>query len=312
MNSGPGRWPRGGPRDGDAPLPPLPDELRSGVAGLTWSQVAWTAAAGALLVALGMSLAGSAVAVAVALVWAALLAGVGLLAERARRRAKGRSGRPRAELVTEVLPPPAPTPQGQAAPTPGAAPAGARALSALQGLPGLHALAVLLAEEAMSRLRAPAAAVLVQHGRRLVAAGSAGDWALARRLQHEATRAETESDPAPLAGPDATDDEPPEFPLDEHLPRLLGLYPRAVPVERWRELRDAPGELLPLVALADRGAGVAVALRHRQRLAGLWVLARRPAGELYSDAELATLEQMARQAAPELARALAEGGEERR
>jgi GAF domain-containing protein len=157
------------------------------------------------------------------------------------------------------------------------------------------------------QLRAPAAAVLVPRGRRLVAAASAGDWALARRIQreHDAATAPPGAQPPAAASPHDREAEPPEFPVDDVMPRLLALYPRAVPFERWHELADVPPALLPLVALADRGAAVAVALRHRQRLAGLWVLARRAGDQAYTDAELGTLERLAQQAGPALAKALA-------
>jgi GAF domain-containing protein len=149
-------------------------------------------------------------------------------------------------------------------------------------------------------------AVLVPRGRRLVSAGSAGDWALARRIQREHDAAALPPGVQPLNAAAATgaEAEAPEFPLDDFLPRLLGLYSRAVPFERWHDLADVPPALLPLVALADRGAAVAVAVRHRRRLAGLCVLARRPANQAYTDAELGTLEHLARQAAPGLAKAL--------
>jgi hypothetical protein len=159
-------------------------------------------------------------------------------------------------------------------------------------------LARRLADEARRRLGAPAAAVLVPVERRLKAAGSAGDWKLARRLQ-----AETEES-VPTGVPTVAGDAPPEFLLDQHLPLLLALYPKAMPVERWQELSDVPGFLLPLAALGASGAGAAVSLGHRGRLAGLGVVARRPAGRAFTNQELSTLERLARAAAPDLARAL--------
>jgi hypothetical protein len=165
-----------------------------------------------------------------------------------------------------------------------------------------------LAAEAVRDLHAPAAAVLVPRGRRLISAGTAGDWGLARRIQQEHDATDAAPGMRPPSAPDSGNDDPPEFALDDMLPRLLGLYPRALPFERWHELGDVPPALLPLVALADRGAAVAVALRHRRRLAGLWVLARRPGDQRYTDAELLTLERLAQQAAPALARALPRDG----
>ena len=165
-----------------------------------------------------------------------------------------------------------------------------------------------LAKEVTERLEAPAAAVLVPRDNRLVAAGSVGDWALVRRwlARWEAERSSGANLPPGVVSPSgaADDASPPELPLDDFLPRLLGIYPRAVPFERWRDLSDAPVALLPLVALADRGAAVAVAVRHRGRLAGLCVIARRPNGKPYTDEELRLLERLASQAGASLAAAL--------
>ncbi|MDQ3700864.1 MAG: hypothetical protein M3442_08090, partial [Chloroflexota bacterium] len=168
-----------------------------------------------------------------------------------------------------------------------------------------------IAQIGVDQVAAPASSVLIRRGRRLVAGGTAGDWALARRLQ-----AQTPGD-APVwtggshvnaAAGDARagdDGQPPQFPMDDALPGRLAAYTRAIPVERWQELEDAPAEVLPLAGLADGGAGVCVPLGHSRELAGLWVLARRPEQRPYSDAELRTLENAARRAAPALAAALA-------
>lgn len=163
-----------------------------------------------------------------------------------------------------------------------------------------------IAQSGVDRLLAPASSVLIRHGRRLVAGGTAGDWALARRLQAQ-TPGEA---PVRMGGSHVNaragdDGEPPQFPMDDALPRLLAVYTQAIPIERWHELEDAPAEVLPLAGLADGGAGVCVPLGHSRELAGLWVLARRPGQRPYSDAELRTLENAARQAAPALAAALA-------
>ena len=163
-----------------------------------------------------------------------------------------------------------------------------------------------LAQEAMEQLAAPAAAVLVVRGRRLVAMGSAGDWALARHNEQTSEGAPAALPPG-SSGP-AENGDPPEFPLDDTLPQLLALYSPAMPVERWHELSDVPLALLPLAGLADRGAAVAVTLRHRRRLAGLWVLGRRAKGRRYSDEELKKFERLARDAAPALAATLANEG----
>lgn len=187
-------------------------------------------------------------------------------------------------------------------PAPAAAPDG--------GVPeNVAAVCRQIAQIGVDRMAAPASSVLIRRGRRLVAGGTAGDWALARRLQ-----AQTPGD-APVwiggshvnAGAAEAGDsgQPPQFPTDDALPRLLALYTRAIPVERWHELEDAPAEVLPLAGLADGGAGVCIPLGHGRELAGLWVLARRPEQRPYSDAELRTLENAARQAAPALAAALA-------
>jgi len=293
--------------------------------GLGWSTLAITAAAGALLVAVSVGIAGSVVAIAGALLIATALGVLSLVVKRV-----GLGGtRPRTIRVrpSERRPPPA-TSSGadrkvereirressrddesdlDLAGTPVDGP-----WSPDVTLGGAFAAAVTgmadeLAQEAVHQMRAPAAAVLVARGRRLVPAGSAGDWALAKRIQLEYDTADSDPTGSAMLQVDAGEGAPPELALDDFLPRLLGLYPRAVPMERWHELTDAPGALLPLAALADRGAAVAVALRHRRRLAGLWVLARRPGNRAYTDAELGTLERLARQAGPGLAAALERG-----
>jgi len=157
----------------------------------------------------------------------------------------------------------------------------------------------------VQRTGAPAASVLVARGRRLVAAGTAGDWALARQLQAE-TREAPPGWPGQPGGAERPDDaEPPEFPVDDTFPALLALYGRAAPVERWIELEDAPPEVLPLAGLADRGAGVVLPLAHARELVGLWVLAKRPKSRTYTDSEILNLERIARQAAPALGAAIA-------
>lgn len=172
--------------------------------------------------------------------------------------------------------------------------------------PAVAAAARQVAEAALRRVAAPAVAVLVVQGRRLRAAATAGDWGEARRQQREAAQREGAPSMTALGTP-AEDDAPPEFPLDDYMPVLLAEYVHAVPVERWRELSDAPPYLLPLAALAAGGAGAAVSLRHRRGLAGLCVLARRATGGRYSDAELASLERFAGECAPVLAAALERG-----
>ena len=261
--------------------------------GLSPGALIATAAAGVLLVAFAVGLAGSPVAIAGALLAALVLAAAALAVSRRQRRAT----RPRRATIKSMTTPPA-QPARHGTPEPVAPPLASG--GATEGV--AHDLAL----EAVRQLHAPAAAVLVPRGRRLVSAASAGDWALARRIQHEHDTAGAPPGSRPLSAAPAegTEGAPPEFPLDDFLPRLLGLYSRAVPFERWHELSDVPPALLPLAALADRGAAVAVALRHRRRLAGLWLLARRPGDQAYSDAELGTLEQMARQAGPALAKTL--------
>jgi hypothetical protein len=157
-----------------------------------------------------------------------------------------------------------------------------------------------IARSAVAQLAAPAASLLVTREGRLRAVGTAGDWGAARREIKD------------LAGAglyDAAHDggEPPEFALDprnDWLPRLLAVYGRPVPMERWHELSDVPAPLLPLAGLAASGVGVAVPVTHRRRLAGLWVLAQRSGAGPYTDAELTLLHRLARDAARPLGEAL--------
>ncbi|MBI3970682.1 MAG: hypothetical protein HY332_05285 [Chloroflexi bacterium] len=245
------------PDEGDAPgALGKPDAPRAMT--VPWGTIASLGAAGALLIAFFVAQPGSAVALTIALLFAVALGTVALVMAVARVRR---------ERITAIV---------------------------QHRLPATaEELGSAVAQESLRRLNAPAAAVLVPRGGRLVPAASAGDWALARQRPADAT--------ANVPATQLDDRAPPEFPLDDVLPRLLGLYPRAIPVERWRELSDVPVALLPLAALANRGAGVAVTLRHRQRLVGLLVLARRPKGKAYTDAELRYLERLAQQVGPALA-----------
>jgi hypothetical protein len=260
----------------------------------SWSSVAGVAAAGALLLALFVAVSGSVVAVAAALLCALVLGAIALISFLRRR--------PLAWPRPARRPSPPRLPAAMAIPTTPEA----RTPVAPQPLPDTPAtvlsLARQLAQQAVDHASAPASSVLIPRGRRLMPAGTAGDWALARQLQAETQ--EPKSGWMGWAGSPSTDGDPPEFPLDEVMPVVLAIYPRAVPVERWRELEDAPAELLPLAGLADRGVAVAIPLNHTRRLAGLWVLARRPQGRSYSDAELRALERLAHQAVPALAAAL--------
>jgi hypothetical protein len=164
------------------------------------------------------------------------------------------------------------------------------------GQRGATEIAGSLAEAVLRRLAAPAVSVLVRRGRRFTAAASAGDWGVARRLlaSHAA---------------ESTDDMPPEFPTDEQFALILAQYSRAVPLERWHELGDAPLSVLPLVALADRGAAAVVTLRHRGQLVGLCVVSGRPSGKRYTDAELRDLERLAAEAGPALGASVQATGE---
>jgi hypothetical protein len=280
-----------------------------------WPTIAATAALGAAVVAISGGLFSSPVAVAVALVFAAALSVVSLVLSRRVQKRRAPIGLPKpwlqafessaAQADAEPPAPPVRTPSpsvvsANQTPLPLWSPPSlvpeepAEAARSDIAAP-VAAVAHSLADEAVRRLRAPAASVLIPRGRRLVAAGTAGDWSLAGAGDDAEAPTTTDAEP---------DGSAPEFPMDDFLPRFLGLYPRAVPVERWQDLADAPLGLLPLAALADRGAGVAIPLRHRRQLAGLWVLARRSKNQPYSDAELSLMERIARRASPLLADAL--------
>lgn len=300
---------------------PLPGGSPPALVRPRWSRVAAVGAAALLVLVAFFARAGSPVAVIVVLALAAALALVALVAWMRERRARPRF---RAPLLgrTRPAPPrpssqsgrrieaagagdrPTPRPTGTgttASPDSGRGPYDVvRSAGAFEPPPGVSReaarVAHRLAEAAVRRLATPAAAVLVPLGRRLTAAGVAGDWALARQLQ-------AETDAAASRG--AADAEPPDFPLDETMTQLLAMYAKAVAVERWQELWDAPGALLPLAALADRGVGVAVPIAHQGRLVGLCVVARRPAARHFTGAEAAALERLAREVAPALATAQA-------
>jgi hypothetical protein len=252
-----------------------------------------------------------------------VLAAMSLL--RVRARARGTAGGPRRAGAAPLRRGPLPPRPAPGRPPPPAAPgdrpatrtvderpapgAGVRAAPAPAGLgptgPGVAAVARDLAQQAVQRISAPASSVLVRRGDRLVAAGTAGDWALARQLQAE-TREDEPGWPAyasPTAGTDDAD--PPSFPVDEMFTEALAQFGRPAPLERWQELEDAPPEVLPVAGLSERGVGVAVPIVEGRSLAGLWVLARRPKGRAYTDAELVMLDRLSRQIAPRLGAALA-------
>jgi hypothetical protein len=293
---------------------------------MRWGVLAAVAAAGALLLAAFVATTGSVVAVVGALAVAVLLTVISAaLLLRARAVSRGTPHRPplteapgrrRGPLppMPERARPDLTTAPGGASPPRTAegilpATAGVRAAEPPEARPapsaGVAAVARELAQTAVQRTGAPAASVLVARGRRLVAAGTAGDWALARQLQAE-TREAPPGWPGQPGGAERPDDaEPPEFPMDDAFPALLALYGRAAPVERWIELEDAPPEVLPLAGLSDRGAGVVLPLAHARELVGLWVLAKRPKSRTYTDSEILTLERLARQAAPALGAAIA-------
>jgi hypothetical protein len=243
--------------------------------------------------------AGGSVGVVAALVIAGAL-GAAALALALR----GAPARDRAEARTVALPslPDLARPAGLPAPAlPIDAASGLQRSGDLPPVSGRVAhVATEIARSAVAQLAAPAASLLVTREGRLRAAGTAGDWGAARREMKD------------LAGAglyDAAHDggEPPEFALDprnDWLPRLLALYGRPVPMERWHELSDVPAPLLPLAGLAASGVGVAVPLTHRRRLAGLWVLAQRSGARPYTDAELTLLHRLARDAARPLSEAL--------
>jgi hypothetical protein len=154
----------------------------------------------------------------------------------------------------------------------------------------LQYAAAQLAQIGVDTFQAPSAAVLVPAGNRLTAAGSAGDWVLARQQVRE--------EEVPGVGRAAPSSSvAPEFPLDpqnDWLQRLLGqIHSQPIPMERWQELSDVPPALLPLAGLASSGIGVAVPLAHRGRFVGLWLLAQRPNELRYTDAELSRLKRYA-------------------
>jgi hypothetical protein len=283
-------------------------------------------AAGALLLAAFVASSGNLVAARAVLAVSALLIVIAaVLLLRVRAAARGTAGSPRPAPVspprrgplpprpTALRPPspPAPSdlPPARAVddrPAPGA---GVRAVPAPAGLgptgAGVAAVARDLAQQAVQRTSAPAASVLVRRGDRLVAAGTAGDWALARQLQAE-TREDEPGWPAYASTSGSADDaDPPSFPVDDIFAEALASFGRPAPLERWQELEDAPLEVLPVAGLSERGVGVAVPIVQGRILAGLWVLARRPKGRAYTDAELVTLDRLSRQIAPRLGAALA-------
>ncbi len=291
---------------------PAPRPPEAAFGGLSWPSIGLLIAAGALLVALFDAPSGSAIAVGAALLVA--LAG-GLLALVWRRHA----ARPGAwRLPVAGSSEPAGGPGGQAAGPPPPAPLAAEAApgepgdgtedaAGIEALgPRAVALARALASEVQQHLSAPAAAVLLATGRRLVAAGSAGDWALARRLQreHDAAAGLGGSLASPAAG--GADTLPPSFTLDDYLPQALAVYTQPVAIERWREVTDVPPALLPLAALAAEGVGALVAIAHRRRFAGLCVVARRASGRAYVDSDLRTLARLVRNASAELVAAVHE------
>lgn len=299
--------------------------------GLPWGTIAAAGAAGALLLVAFVAQSGSSVAlvgsslIAVVLAVVAVVAGLRSRGRQSYRapatwpapgevRAKDNSGGPYNPLAKPdaVFRPSVSVKRDDEAATP-AQPAPARfdggggevAERTTTNLPqGVALLARDLAQTVAQHLFAPAAAVLVPRGRRLVAAGTAGDWALARRM-HAAARDGVGGLLLGMSpGANAEDPDPPEFALDESLPRLLARQRLALPVERWQELTDVPGGLLPLVALADRGTAIAVPLAYQDQFTGLCVLARRAQGEAYSDSELRLIERLAHEAEPALFAAL--------
>ncbi len=283
-------------------------------------------AAGALLLAAFVASSGNLVAArAVLAVAVVLIVIAAVLLLRVRAGARGAAGSPRQAAVSPPrrgpLPPRPPPLRPQAPPAPGDLPparavderpapgAGVRAVPAPAGLgptgAGVAAVARDLAQQAVQRTSAPAASVLVRRGDRLIAAGTAGDWALARQLQAE-TREDEPGWPAYASTSGSADDaDPPSFPVDDMFAEALASFGRPAPLERWQELEDAPPEVLPVAGLSERGVGVAVPIVQGRELVGLWVLARRPKGRAYTDAELVTLDRLSRQIAPRLGAALA-------
>ena len=283
-------------------------------------------AAGALLLAAFVASSGNLVAArAVLAVAVVLIVIAAVLLLRVRAGARGTAESPRQAAVSPPrrgpLPPRPPPSRPQAPPAPGDLPParavderpapgpGVRAVPAPAGLgptgAGVAAVARDLAQQAVQRTSAPAASVLVRRGDRLMAAGTAGDWALARQLQAE-TREDEPGWPAYASTSGSADDaDPPSFPVDDIFAEALASFGRPAPLERWQELEDAPLEVLPVAGLSERGVGVAVPIVQGRALAGLWVLAHRPKGRAYTDAELVTLDRLSRQTAPRLGAALA-------
>jgi hypothetical protein len=270
------------------------------------------AAAGVLLLAVFVARSGSLVAVSAALVIAGVLASAAVIGTR---RAGGAARAARRRLPPPTVPAgdrPRPAPAKPPDAGPARLPAGRAVVAPAPPLlpeppvgPGtLREVATRIAQHAVDQLGAPASVVLVARQGKLAAAGSAGDWSAARQaLKHLATPG--------LYDAAFDDGAPPEFVLDprgDTIQRMLvALSAQPVPLERWQELEDVPGPLLPLVGLAAAGAGVAVALAHRRQLAGLWLLAQRPGDRRYSDSELAALRQLALASGPALGEALAAG-----
>ena len=256
---------------------------------LPWATIAGVAALGVLMLAFFHARAGGTIGLVVALLISAALGITALVlsrsgaAPRLPRRLVGQAPSTSPARPVPLRPPPlTPAPPGPPLSGP------------------VAQVAAEIARNAISQLSAPASSVLITREGRLSAAGSAGDWAAARR------NLKTLAGPGPY---DAASDggDPPEFTLDprnDWLPRLLALYDRPVPMERWQELSDVPGPLLPLVGLAASGVGVAIPVTHRRRLAGLWLLARRGETDHYTDAELTLLHRLARDAGRPLAEAL--------
>jgi hypothetical protein len=306
---------------------------------IPWRALALGAAAGAALLACFVVPAGSAVAIVALCLVAAATGAIALLANRCRATAHAIESLPsetpqppRAVIRPADLVGPAGG-AGRGDPVGPVDPAGGPAADPLklESLPRMSpstpppdgdwpsqpepavppevaAAAHRLAADAAAGVSAPAAAVLTVQGRRLRAAGTAGDWAEARRLLRGPDEARLPGASLGARGDDSDDDAPPEFPLDEHMPLVLAQYARAIPMEQWADLADAPPFLLPLAALADRGAGAAVSVRYRRRLAGVLVVARRP-DKRFSASDLAALERLASAAGPTLGAALARSGQ---
>ena len=296
-----------------------------------WGTLAAVAVAGVLLLALFVGRAGSEVGLTAALLIAAALGVASIVLRMARTRRPGAAARARRpapqpasgpfadlDLGEPVDPEPrpaaAPPRRPTAPPDPVSPPRPAAPLPFLNAqLTGGHGaghppelperlrtVATEMALASIAQIDAPAAAVLVPLGGRLVPAGTAGDWAAARRALKDMAI-------PGLYDPTTDDGTPPDFALDprhDGLERLLALYPSPVPLERWHELSDVPEALLPLVGLAAAGTAVALPVTHRRRLAGMWLLAQRSGDNPYTDAELTTLLRLGRDSAGSLADAL--------